>query len=294
MTLSFMTSRTDKTMIDKIPHYLALMRFDRPIGTLLLLWPTLWSLWLANDGAPAPLVFWVFVLGVFIMRSAGCVINDYADRDIDPLVERTQDRPLAAGHLKAKDALLLFAFLGVVALVLLFCLPSRVWPWAVPAMLVTIIYPFMKRFIQAPQAVLGIAFSFSIPMIYVAADQTFNAAFFLLLGLNFCWVMAYDTAYAMSDREDDLKVGVKSTAILFGQYDRLIIGLLQLVVVILLLVLKAEQNLSDWFLVAIAVVVAMFYHQQGLIAERDRGNCLKAFLNNGWVGAVIFLGLLGG
>lgn len=281
-------------MIRKLPHFLALMRFDKPIGSLLLLWPTLWALWVAYPNSPPPYVFWVFLLGVFVMRSAGCVINDLIDRDIDPLVERTNQRPLAAGDLQPRDAIALFLLLGGLALLLLFCLPSSVWWWSIPAMLITIVYPFMKRLIQAPQAVLGVAFSFSIPMIYVVAAQPFDAAFYLLLVMNFCWVLVYDTAYAMSDREDDLAVGVKSTAVLLGRYDKFVIGVLQCSVVFCLVLLKFMIGLSHWFYLAILIVVGMFLYQQRLITERDRAKCFQAFLNNGWVGAVVFLGLLGG
>lgn len=276
----------------KLSQYLKLMRFDKPIGSLLLLWPTLWALWIATNGQPSPTFFWVFVLGVFIMRSAGCVINDFADRKIDLLVERTQQRPLAAGDIKAIEAIGLFIVLGVLALCLLFLLPMRVWPWALPAMAVTVIYPFMKRYIQAPQAVLGVAFSFSIPMIYAAADKSFDMVFVLLLIINFSWVVAYDTAYAMSDREDDLKIGVKSTAILFGRFDRLVIGFLQLIVLIGLLFLKQQMSMTDWFYLSVIFVAAMFVYQQWLIRVRDRAGCFQAFLNNGWVGAVIWFGLL--
>ncbi len=281
-------------MLDKLPHYLKLMRFDKPIGSFLLLWPTLWALWVATAGEPSATYLWVFVAGVFVMRSAGCVINDYADRDIDPLVDRTQQRPLAAGDLSPRDALRLFVVLGLLALALLLCLPARVWPWSLPALAVTIIYPFMKRVIQAPQAVLGVAFCFSIPMIYVAANERFDASFFLLVVMNFCWVIAYDTAYAMSDREDDLKIGVKSTAILFGRFDRHAIAALQLLVVLCLYLLKLELGLSSWFYLSIAIVIGMFINQQRLIAKRDRADCFQAFLNNGWVGAIVFLGLLAG
>lgn len=278
----------------KIPHYLALMRFDKPIGSLLLLWPTMWALWVATNGQPSPLFFWVFVLGVFVMRSAGCVINDYADRDFDPMVARTEQRPLASGAVQPKEALALFGALGIVALLLLFCLPQRVWQWSIPAMAVTIIYPFMKRFIQAPQAVLGVAFCFSMPMIYVAVGREFDVPLVLLIAMNFCLVVAYDTAYAMSDREDDLKIGVKSTAILFGEYDRLVIGLLQLVVLSLMIGLKFVLGISNLFFIAVVISAAMFLYQQKLIAKRDRADCFKAFLNNGWVGAVIWLGLVAG
>ena len=275
-------------------QYLILMRFDKPIGTLLLLWPTLWALWVAFEGVPPATIFWVFVLGVFVMRSAGCVVNDLADRKIDPLVERTQERPLASGALKASDALKLFIVLCLVALGLLLCLPKSVWPWSVPALIVTIIYPFMKRYIQAPQAVLGVSFSFSVPMAFVAADAAFDQRLVLIILINFCWVIAYDTAYAMSDREDDLKIGVKSTAILFGDYDRLIIGVLQSLVVLGLITLKFILNLSDWYFISVAIVTGLFAYQQYLIAARSRADCFTAFLNNGWVGAIVFLGLLGG
>jgi len=278
----------------KINHYLALMRFDKPIGSLLLLWPTVWALWLASNGSPEPKLVWIFIAGVFVMRSAGCVINDYADRDFDPLVERTKLRPLAAGTLSTKEALGLFAILCLLAIVLLLLLPKPVWPWAVPAALVTIIYPFMKRFIQAPQAVLGLAFSASIPMVYTASGMPLDNSTWLLMAINICWVVAYDTAYAMSDREDDLKIGVKSTAILFGSKDKLMIGVLQLSVLTGLIALKFMADLSYWFLLSILLVAAFFLHQQNLIADRDRSRCFQAFLNNGWVGAVIWLGILAG
>ncbi len=278
----------------KINQYLALMRFDKPIGSLLLLWPTVWGLWLASNGAPEPQLVWIFVAGVFVMRSAGCVINDYADKDFDPLVERTKQRPLAAGDLSTEEALGLFAVLSLLAIVLLLLLPKPVWPWAIPAGLVTIIYPYMKRFIQAPQAVLGLAFSASIPMVYTACGVPLDASTWLLMAINLCWVVAYDTAYAMSDREDDLKIGVKSTAILFGSKDKLVIGVLQFSVLTGLIALKFVANLSYWFLLSILLVAAFFLHQQNLIADRDRARCFQAFLNNGWVGAAIWLGILAG
>lgn len=281
-------------MISSFPHYLKLMRFDKPIGTLLLLWPTLWSLWVASNGQPSPMLFWIFVLGVFVMRSAGCVINDYADKDFDPLVERTKQRPLAAGDLAPSQALILFAVLGCIAIGLLLCLPSRVWPWAIPAAVVTIIYPFMKRFIQAPQAVLGVAFSFCIPMVYVATAQPFDTSFAILLVMNFAWVIAYDTAYAMSDRDDDLSIGVKSTAILFGRFDKTAIGILQLVVMASLFMLKQHLQLSDLFYIAMMIVAGMFVYQQWLLSAREPAKCFQAFLNNGWVGAIIWFGLLAG
>lgn len=277
---------------DDFPHYLKLMRFDKPIGSLLLMWPTLWALWIATDGQPNASLVWIFAFGVVVMRSAGCVINDYADRDFDPLVARTEQRPLAAGDLSPEQALGLFVLLGLVALGLLLFLPMAVWPWSIPAMIFTIIYPFMKRFIQAPQAVLGIAFSFSIPMVYVACGKSFDAAFWLLVAANFCWVIAYDTAYAISDKEDDLKIGVKSTAILFGDYDKRVIGALQLAVILIWMMLLLVLGLSPTFLFSLLIVGGMFVYQQWLIRDRDRERCFQAFLNNGWVGGVIWFGLV--
>lgn len=281
-----------KTMIEKIPHFMALMRMEKPIGWLLLLWPTLWALWIAGDGAPEPLVVWVIALGVIVMRSAGCVINDYADREFDSLVERTKQRPIAAGLVQPKEALVLFALLCFIALLLLLLLPVRVWPWSIPALAITIAYPFMKRFIQAPQLVLGFAFSFGMPVAYSSLGKSFDLVLLLLFFTNVCWVILFDTAYAMSDKEDDLKIGVKSTAILFGRFDKVIIGLLQAVVVMSLVLLMALLALPFSFSVSIAVVIGLFIYQQWLIKDRDRTLCFQAFINNGWVGAIVWFGLV--
>lgn len=279
-------------IINDIPHYLALMRVEKPIGSLLLLWPTLWALWIASDGRPTASTVWVFALGVFVMRSAGCVINDYADRDIDPNVDRTQTRPLASGALSPKNALVLFSILGVIAISLLLMLPMRVWPWAIPAAALTIVYPFMKRFIQAPQLILGLAFSFSIPMVYVAYEHPFDLIFWIVFMANVCWVLIFDTQYAMSDREDDLKIGVKSTAIWFGQFDILIIAILQTLFVVAMMLMMLMLSLSLHFILSITIVSGLFLYQQWLIRERQRAPCFQAFLNNAWVGGVIWFGLL--
>lgn len=279
-------------LINDIPHYLALMRFEKPIGSLLLLWPTLWALWIASNGQPTASFVWIFSVGVIVMRSAGCVINDFADRDIDPAVDRTQSRPLASGALTAKNAITLFVILGLIAIGLLFLLPSRVWPWAIPAAVLTIIYPFMKRFFQAPQLILGLAFSFAIPMVYIAYDRAFDAVFWILFIANTVWVIMFDTQYAMSDREDDLKIGVKSTAIWFGRHDILIIGILQTVFVCAMMLIMIILHLSHSFMLSICIAASLFMYQQWLIRERERLPCFQAFLNNGWVGAVIWFGLL--
>jgi len=283
-----------KKLIKDFPHYVALMRLEKPIGWLLLLWPTLWALWVASDGNPPAYYVWVFSLGVLVMRSAGCVINDYADRDFDPLVDRTQQRPLASGAITPRQALILFVILGFVALGLLLLLPSQVWPWSIPAVLITIAYPFMKRFIQAPQLVLGLAFSFGMPMVYVACDHAFDGVFWMIFIANFIWVLVFDTVYAMSDREDDLKIGVKSTAILFGDKDKIIVAILQAAVLVLMWLLMMVLNLSHTFVLSIVIVAGLFVYQQWLIRERERQACFQAFLNNGWVGGVIWFGLVAG
>jgi len=279
-------------LINDIPHYLALMRFEKPVGSLLLLWPTLWALWIASDGLPSTEFVWVFSIAVIVMRSAGCVINDYADRHIDSHVDRTESRPLASGALQAKNALVLFIILGLVAIGLLLLLPTRVWPWAIPAAVLTIIYPFMKRFFQAPQLILGLAFSFAIPMVYVANDRAFDATFWILFVANTCWVIMFDTQYAMSDREDDLKIGVKSTAIWFGRHDILIIAILQTVFICAMMLLMMLLHLSLSFMLSVCFAAGFFMYQQWLIRERKRMPCFQAFLNNAWVGAVIWFGLL--
>jgi len=276
----------------KLSHHLTLMRFDKPIGWLLLLWPTLWALWVATDGQPTAKLVWIFSLGVIVMRSAGCVINDYADRNIDPLVERTKSRPLAAGRVSVSQTLGLFVLLACIAMLLLVQLPMRVWPWSIPAIIITIAYPYMKRFIQAPQLVLGLAFSFGIPMVFVTVDRSFDLIFWLLMLVNFCWVLVFDTAYAMSDREDDLKIGVNSTAILFGSYDKAIVALLQTSVIIFWLWLSYLLELDGHFYIALLLATSLFGYQQYLINNRERHACFQAFLNNGWVGAVIWFGLL--
>jgi 4-hydroxybenzoate polyprenyltransferase len=279
-------------LFKNLPHYLTLMRFEKPIGWLLLLWPTLWALWVASDGQPSGLLVWIFTLGVIVMRSLGCVMNDLADRKIDPLVERTKGRPLAAGLLSSKQAFGLLFVLAVLALLLLLQLPIRVWPWSIPALLITTAYPFMKRFIQAPQLVLGLAFTFGIPMVYVAMGKSFDSVFWMLCVINFCWVLVFDTVYAMSDREDDLKIGVKSTAILFGQYDKLIVGFLQVAILCLFCYLSSVLDLANSFYLALAIVAGFFAYQQWLIRDRQHQPCFQAFLNNGWVGGIVWFGLL--
>lgn len=281
-------------ILDDMPHYLALMRFDKPIGWLLLMWPTLAACWVAGAGHPNGVLVWIFVAGVIVMRAAGCVVNDYADREVDHLVARTAERPLASGALSAQQALRLFIVLGLLALALLLMLPSRVWPWSIPALLLTIVYPFMKRFFQAPQLILGLAFSFGIPMVYVAFDHVFDAVFWLLLVGNIAWVIAYDSAYAMADREDDIKIGVRSTALLFGNYDRALIGFFQAAALTCWILIGLRLQLNSGYFIGLLVAAGLFAYQQWLMRLREPEACFRAFLNNGWLGAFVWFGLLTG
>mgnify|MGYP003631617684 CR=1 FL=1 len=279
-------------MMSQLPHYWRLMRFHRPIGIWLLMWPTLWALWLAADGRPPTHVLVVFVLGTVLMRAAGCVINDFADREFDPAVARTRDRPLAAGLVTPSEALRLFVVLGLVAFGLTASLQNPQVLWlSVPAVALAAIYRFTKRWLSMPQAVLGLAFSWGIPMAFAAVQHRVPWTEVLpLMAANLCWVIAYDTFYAMADREEDLKIGVKSSAILFGQYDRLITALLQ--IASLLLLAWVGRELSGWYFGALAVAALLALHQQHMIRGRQPQACFAAFLANNRYGAVIFIGLL--
>lgn len=269
--------------------YLQLMRLDKPIGTLLLLWPTLWAIWLT--GHPSLFIILVFVAGVLVMRSAGCVINDYADRHFDGYVERTKNRPLARGALTTKNALWTLFVLLLIALLLLLTLNKLSWFIAGLALLTTLIYPFMKRYTHLPQITLGVAFSWGIPMVYAATIEQFPLTCWLLCFANICWTVAYDTQYAMVDRNDDLKIGVKSTAILFGRFDKLMIGLLQILTFTILLIIGVLNHLSLIFYVTLLLVIILFLYQQWLINSRERKQCFKAFMNNNLVGCLIFVGI---
>lgn len=276
----------------RLEQYARLTRMDRPIGTFLLLWPTLWALWVAYQGAPDPAVLLIFILGVFLMRSAGCAINDFADRDLDPHVDRTRDRPLAAGSISAAEALVVFVVLCAMAFALVLMLNRLTLYLALVGALWTVVYPFMKRFVTFPQLFLGFAFSWGIPMAFAAQSGSVPGVAWLLLASNLCWVLAYDTMYAMADRKDDLSAGVKSTAILFGRQDRLIVGFCQLATLALLTLSGALLTLNSYFYGALVVVAVLFVYQQWLIAEREESQCFRAFLNNAWVGASIFMGLV--
>ncbi len=266
----------------------------RPIGIFLLLWPTLWALWIAAGGFPSPHVLLVFVLGTVLMRSAGCAINDFADRDFDPHVARTKDRPVAAGRVKPEEAVRLFVVLSLIAFGLLTSLkdvPTILL--GIPAAILAGSYPFMKRWISIPQAYLGLAFSAGIPMAFSAIQHQVPWAIVLPLVIaNVCWVVAYDTLYAMVDREDDLKIGVKSSAILFGRHDRLIVALLHATSLLLLIQLGLKVELGTIYFAGIAVAAWLAVYQQWITRDRDPQACFRAFLNNNYFGAAIFIGLL--
>ena len=272
--------------------YARLMRVDRPIGTLLLLWPTLWALWLAGAGHPLPQVFLVFVAGAFVMRSAGCVINDYADRDIDPHVARTRDRPLAAREVAPSEALLLFVALLCVALALVATLGAALVRLSVIGAFLAATYPFLKRYTHLPQFYLGAAFAWGIPMAFAAHGAPLGAVTWLLFGANVLWAAAYDTMYAMADRDDDLRIGVKSTAVLFGRHDRLIVALLQAATLVLLFAVGQLAGLGGWYRAGLVGAALSGLYQQYLIRSRAPADCFAAFLNNNWFGAAVFAGIL--
>ncbi|MDX8408440.1 MAG: 4-hydroxybenzoate octaprenyltransferase [Mariprofundales bacterium] len=278
-------------MTERLKTYGQLMRVNRPIGTWLVLWPALWALWIAGAGHPDGSTVAIFVAGAFLMRSAGCVINDYADRAIDPHVERTKDRPLARGKVSPREALLLAALLALTALALVLLLNRLTIALAMVALLLAAIYPFTKRWTNLPQVVLGLAFAWAIPMAFAAVLGEVPRIAWLLLAADICWVVAYDTIYAMVDREDDRTIGVKSTAILFGRFDRLMIGLLQLLFVAGLLVTCLVASLGVPFLIGLGGASVLLIYQQWRIRDRDRQACFAAFLNSHWVGAIIFVGL---
>lgn len=279
-------------MMDKLPHYARLVRLDRPIGIYLLLWPTLWALWFAAEGVPDLTILLVFVAGVVLMRSAGCAINDYADRDVDPHVARTKTRPLAVGLITPKEALGVFALLSLLAFLLALLLNGLTIALSLVAVLLAATYPFMKRFHHLPQVHLGAAFAWAIPMAFTAVTGVMPPLVaWLLFAAAVLWTTAYDTMYAMCDREDDLKIGVKSTAIFFGQYDRVIIGVLQVLTLVLLAVVGWLSARGNWYWLGWVAAVGFSLYQQWLIRRREPLPSLQAFLNNHWLGMCVFVGL---
>ena len=281
----------DRFPRERLTLYLRLMRADKPIGTLLLLWPTLWALWLAAGGWPQWHLLLIFVLGVFLMRSAGCVLNDFADRNFDGHVQRTAQRPLATGVVSRREALQLCATLCALAFVLVLFTNKLTILLSFGAVLLAALYPFMKRYTHLPQVILGAAFGWSIPMAFAAQSETLPRGCWILFIANVLWTVVYDTFYAMVDRDDDRKIGIKSTAILFGEDDRLITGALQVCVIFALVIAGLQFKLGYWYFVALIGVGGLFIYHQILIRDRQREACFRAFLHNNWVGAIIFAGI---
>jgi 4-hydroxybenzoate polyprenyltransferase len=276
---------------DRWYQYYLLTRLHKPIGIFLLLWPTLWALWIAARGFPDPLILTVFILGVVVMRSAGCVINDYADRKFDPHVLRTRDRPIAAGKVSAPEALALFGVLCLLAFGLVLLMNRLTVFLALGAVVLAAVYPFTKRYTQLPQVVLGAAFGWAVPMAFAAQSGHVPQVGWLLFTVTVVWATAYDTLYAMVDREDDLKIGVKSTAILFGDADRAVIGVLQLMVLLGLWMAGNLVQLGLLYHLGLLVAAGLVVYQQYLIKDREPHKCFQAFQNNSWFGAAVFAGI---
>lgn len=268
------------------------MRLDKPVGILLLLWPTLWALWLAGEGHPDGGLFIVFVLGVIVMRSAGCVLNDFADRNIDPYVERTRKRPIASGAVAPMEALTLFAALSLVAIGLATMLNRPAQLLAIIAAGLTIVYPFIKRFVSVPQFVLGAAFGWAVPMAFAAQTGATSQLAWLVFGAALIWAVIYDTFYAMVDRSDDQKVGVKSTAILFGDADLFIIGGLQALLLLSLIFVGNRAGLGSWYYASLALTAILMAFHQWLARDRTPEGCFRAFRINHYVGMVVFIGIV--
>lgn len=283
---------TTLTLQQRLGYYAELIRINRPIGIYLLLWPTLWALWIAAEGVPSLGILVVFVLGVALMRSAGCAINDYADRHLDKHVKRTQQRPLTAGHISAKEAIAVFITLALIAFLLVLQLNIATILLSTGALLLAASYPFMKRYHALPQVHLGAAFAWAIPMAFTAINgEAPPLAAWLLFFATLLWTVAYDTYYAMVDRDDDIKVGIKSSAILFGDYDRTIILLCQGIMLVLLLGLGVLLQLGISFYFSLMLVTGLFAWQHHITKAYQREQCLQAFLNNNWVGLIIFVGI---
>jgi 4-hydroxybenzoate polyprenyltransferase len=280
------------TLTERLTHYEKLMRLDKPIGILLLLWPTLWAQWLASHGRPDWLIMWIFVMGVVLMRSAGCVINDYADRKIDPHVARTRERPLAAGKVSPKEALLLAAGLALLAFLLVLPLGKLVIGLSFVALFLAASYPFTKRFFAIPQAYLGIAFGFGIPMSYAALWGSVPLESWLLLAANVFWAVAYDTEYAMVDRVDDLKIGIKTSAITFGRYDLAAIAVCYAATLAILAWVGWQRQMNVSYYAGLGVAAAIAIYHLILIRHRDPQQCFRAFLHNTWFGAAVFGGIV--
>ena len=280
-----------QALAGRLRRYEQLMRLDKPIGTLLLLWPTLWALLIAGAGRPSLFVVWISALGTVLMRSAGCIINDYADRDFDGQVERTRDRPLATGAVSTREAMLLAAVLALSAFLLVLPLNPLVWKLAFIALFLAVSYPFTKRFMAIPQAYLGIAFGFGIPMGFAAVQGAVPWLGWLLLLANIFWAIAYDTEYAMVDRDDDLRIGIRTSAITFGRYDVAAVMLCYAAMLLILIWLGIRLRYGIPYFAGLVVAAGLMGYHYRLIRDRGRAGCFKAFLHNNWVGAAICAGI---
>jgi 4-hydroxybenzoate polyprenyltransferase len=280
-----------KNVMARLDAYERLMRLDKPIGILLLLWPTLWALWISSNGHPDWLIVWIFMLGTVLMRSAGCVMNDYADRKFDAHVERTRSRPLATGEVSPREALVLAGVLSLLAFGLVLLLNKLTVLLSVCALFLAMTYPYTKRFISIPQAYLGVAFGFGIPMAFAAHNGTIPPLAWALLAANIFWAVAYDTEYAMVDRDDDIKIGIRSSALFFGRYDIVAVMACYVVMLGILAWVGMEIRLHWPYYAGLAMAGVIALYHYTLIKERGRGACFKAFLHNNWLGAVIFAGL---
>jgi 4-hydroxybenzoate polyprenyltransferase len=279
-------------LVTQLRNYGKLMRVDKPIGIYLLLWPCLWALWLAGEGRPDQGLFVIFVFGVFIMRSAGCVLNDWVDRKIDPYVERTRTRPIASGAVAPMEALVLFFALGLIAIGLATMLNSQAQQLAIVGAILTIIYPFIKRYVSIPQFFLGAAFGWAVPMAFAAQSGETPQLAWLVFGAALIWAVIYDTFYAMCDREDDIRLGVKSTAILFGDMDLFVIAGLQFVMLVALVFIGVRAELGFWFYLSVASAAVLMVRHQWLARDRQPAGCFAAFMSNHLIGAIVFAGIL--
>lgn len=277
---------------ERLALYVRLVRLDRPIGIFLLMWPALWALWIAGEGSPPWGVVLIFVVGVVLMRCAGCAINDFADRDLDGQVSRTRERPIAAGLVSPKEAVGVFLAFGLTAFLLVLLLDWKTVALSVVALALAVIYPFMKRYTHLPQLFLGMAFGWAVPMAFTAITGTVPLMAWVLFIATVVWALVYDTQYAMVDREDDLKAGIKSTAILFGRNDRLIVGLLQVLLLVLLAYVGHLAGRGGWYFAGLAGAAALAAHHQYLIRDRAPAACFHAFLHNNYLGMTVFLGLV--
>ena len=286
------TSELKQNVITQLRNYGKLMRVDKPIGIWLLMWPTLWALWLAGEGHPDAGLFVIFVVGVFVMRSAGCVLNDYVDRKIDPYVERTRTRPIASGAVAPMEALILFVALSLIAIGLATMLNRPARMLAIVAAGLTVAYPFIKRFVSIPQFVLGAAFGWAVPMAFAAQTGQTSQLAWLVFGTALIWAVIYDTFYAMVDREDDRKIGVKSTALLFGDVDLFVIAGLQVLMLAALVLIGLRAELGFWYYLSVAGAAGLMAYHQWLARDRQPAGCFAAFLHNHNIGLVIFIGIV--